>query len=279
MNTRTSSVFFLLSLVLISSVIDARKDPGEYWKSIMNGEPMPKAITDRIQDSNHFMRNFDTKANVIIYHSHVHSAKTKPSSQEELCEGSKSRDMPQQAKKQELSVHCAYKESNSMCQESNPHTATASKAERKRGKDERNRCSSGGFLSSSDNQDKPFVQEFEPKPSAKAYRDDKLKNERAFVKDFEPRPSATSYLEDKLKYERTFTTNFEPRPRATTYHHDKSFVKDFEPRPNVSSYTDDGEQGKGKSFVTAFEPRPNVSAYIDDVGLNEKKTFEKDFEP
>ncbi|XP_022871780.1 organ-specific protein S2-like [Olea europaea var. sylvestris] len=184
--------------------------------------------------------------------------------------------MPQQAKKQEL--------------------------ERKRGKDERNRCSSGGFLSSSvgndygctnnstrilardyersahaeaiqDNQDKPFVQEFEPKPSAKAYRDDKLKNERAFVKDFEPRPSATSYLEDKLKYERTFTTNFEPRPRATTYHHD------FEPRPNVSSYTDDGEQGKGKSFVTAFEPRPNVSAYIDDVGLNEKKTFEKDFEP
>lgn len=68
------------------------------------------------------------------------------------------------------------------------------------------------------------------------------------MKDFEPRPSATSYLEDKLKYERTFTANFEPRPRATTYHHgmlknEKSFVQDFEPRPrpNVSTYTGDDE--------------------------------------
>lgn len=75
-------VSFLLNQ--LSSVIDARKDPGDYWKSMMNDEPMPKAITDLIhhdtaEESNHFLRNFDTKPNVIIYHSHVHSAKMKPS--------------------------------------------------------------------------------------------------------------------------------------------------------------------------------------------------------
>ncbi|PIN22123.1 hypothetical protein CDL12_05169 [Handroanthus impetiginosus] len=82
---RAFSTFFLLSLMLFVYVCDARKDPGDYWKSIMNGEPMPKAITDLIHrynlesDSNmkmdYFIKNFNTKANVIIYHSHhkVHS--------------------------------------------------------------------------------------------------------------------------------------------------------------------------------------------------------------
>lgn len=45
----------------------------------------------------------------------------------ELCEEGKSRDVPQQAREQELSVNCAYKELNSIFQESNPHTAIANK--------------------------------------------------------------------------------------------------------------------------------------------------------
>ncbi|KAL2231610.1 UNVERIFIED_CONTAM: hypothetical protein Sindi_1755400 [Sesamum indicum] len=62
---------------------DARKEPGAYWKSVMNGDEMPKAITDLLHhdhqsssatdlntERDRFIRNFDTKANVIIYHSH-----------------------------------------------------------------------------------------------------------------------------------------------------------------------------------------------------------------
>nr|GLL28480.1 dehydrodolichyl diphosphate synthase complex subunit nus1 isoform X2 [Ipomoea trifida] len=58
---------------------EARRDPGEYWDAMMNGDPMPKAITDLLfvnQDSSssskdRFVRDFDIKPNLIIYHSHV----------------------------------------------------------------------------------------------------------------------------------------------------------------------------------------------------------------
>ncbi|KAK6159450.1 hypothetical protein DH2020_006764 [Rehmannia glutinosa] len=68
---------------------DARKDPrDDYWKISMNGQPMPKAITDLFDQNSdsmnldRFVRNFGTKPNVIIYHSHdhhVHSEESKPS--------------------------------------------------------------------------------------------------------------------------------------------------------------------------------------------------------
>ncbi|KAL6560785.1 hypothetical protein OROGR_004344 [Orobanche gracilis] len=72
------AVLSLLSLALSAYVIDASKDPGEYWKSVMNGEKMPKAITDLLgqnsasdfSNTNKFTTNFDTKPNLIIYHSH-----------------------------------------------------------------------------------------------------------------------------------------------------------------------------------------------------------------
>ncbi|XP_024959777.1 uncharacterized protein LOC112500511 [Cynara cardunculus var. scolymus] len=58
---------------------DARKGPEEYWRSIMKDEPMPKAIqdvlsedsTDKENNRDRFTRDFDTKPNLIIYHSHV----------------------------------------------------------------------------------------------------------------------------------------------------------------------------------------------------------------
>ncbi|KAL0454184.1 UNVERIFIED_CONTAM: hypothetical protein Slati_0757600 [Sesamum latifolium] len=56
----------------------ARNDPGAYWKSAVDGDQMPKAITDLLvhdqtdlnTKTDGFVRDFDTKANVIIYHSH-----------------------------------------------------------------------------------------------------------------------------------------------------------------------------------------------------------------
>ncbi|KAK1431170.1 hypothetical protein QVD17_14454 [Tagetes erecta] len=71
-------ILFLFSLLLLASVNDARKDPEEYWRSVMKDEPMPKALEDvLIRDpstsnmKDRFTRNFDTKPNLIIYHSHV----------------------------------------------------------------------------------------------------------------------------------------------------------------------------------------------------------------
>ncbi|KAK3022019.1 hypothetical protein RJ639_047409 [Escallonia herrerae] len=85
------TAFLLFSLAI--QLVEARRDPGDYWKSIMNGEPMPKAIKDFLnqdpaasQDSSkirerqtssetiymdHFVKDFDIKPNVIIYHSHM----------------------------------------------------------------------------------------------------------------------------------------------------------------------------------------------------------------
>lgn len=63
-----------------SYVCDARKVPEEYWKSVMDEETMPKAIADLLHQNptesktERFVRNFETKPNVIIYHTnHVHS--------------------------------------------------------------------------------------------------------------------------------------------------------------------------------------------------------------
>ncbi|PIN06746.1 hypothetical protein CDL12_20689 [Handroanthus impetiginosus] len=78
MEMRTFPSFLLLSLVLFAFITDARKDPNDYWKSRMKDEPMPKALKDLFHqnptsvspNSNHFVRNFETKASAIIYHNH-----------------------------------------------------------------------------------------------------------------------------------------------------------------------------------------------------------------
>ncbi|KAL0348402.1 UNVERIFIED_CONTAM: hypothetical protein Sangu_1068000 [Sesamum angustifolium] len=80
MRSSPSLFVLLLSLLLFACVAtDARKDPGAYWNSVMNGDQMPKAIGDLLihdqtdlntKPDDRFVRDFDTKANVIIYHSH-----------------------------------------------------------------------------------------------------------------------------------------------------------------------------------------------------------------
>ncbi|KAL6531834.1 hypothetical protein OROMI_028197 [Orobanche minor] len=72
------SALSLLYFALSAYVIDARKDPGEYWESVMKGEKMPKAIANLLgqnsasdfSNTNKFTTNFDTKPNLIIYHNH-----------------------------------------------------------------------------------------------------------------------------------------------------------------------------------------------------------------
>lgn len=88
-NSKKPEFLIVLSFIFqLAHIAVARKDPRDYWKNTMNGEPMPKAITDLFQqtpasdstNSDHFVRNFETKPNVIIYHSHhVDSEKSKPS--------------------------------------------------------------------------------------------------------------------------------------------------------------------------------------------------------
>ncbi|CAH1450338.1 unnamed protein product [Lactuca virosa] len=76
---KTPSTFLVLfSLLLIVSSNEARSNPGKYWRSIMKDEPMPKAIQDILPledvkkaNKDVFIRNFDLKPNLIIYHSHV----------------------------------------------------------------------------------------------------------------------------------------------------------------------------------------------------------------
>ncbi|XP_062023620.1 organ-specific protein S2 [Rosa rugosa] len=76
----------VLSIFLFSELTDARKDMGGYWESVMNDQPMPEAIKELFshQDEDvpslsastnkddRFVRDFDIRPNVIIYHSAHH---------------------------------------------------------------------------------------------------------------------------------------------------------------------------------------------------------------
>nr|GEX59260.1 hypothetical protein [Tanacetum cinerariifolium] len=76
---KSPSVFLILfSILMIVSYNEARSNPREYWRSIMKDEPMPKTIQDVLPlgdvekiNKNIFMKNFDLKPNLIIYHTHV----------------------------------------------------------------------------------------------------------------------------------------------------------------------------------------------------------------
>ncbi|XP_061337654.1 uncharacterized protein LOC133284610 [Gastrolobium bilobum] len=78
------ALFVVFSLLLVVNLSYARKDPGDYWKNVMNGQPMPEAIKDLIQvpqvsdaGKDHFIRDFDIKPNIILYHTHVESKQQK----------------------------------------------------------------------------------------------------------------------------------------------------------------------------------------------------------
>ncbi|XP_004299101.1 PREDICTED: organ-specific protein P4 [Fragaria vesca subsp. vesca] len=93
MKYSTSCFLLLLFIFLFSEITYARKDMGDYWKSVMNDQPMPEALKDLFshQDEDvpsfsasknkdhRFVRDFDIRPNVIIYHSaHHHHADHQP---------------------------------------------------------------------------------------------------------------------------------------------------------------------------------------------------------
>ena len=73
----------MCACVQVSSVCYARKDLEAYWEKKMKGLPMPELIKDLVlqnkpsavsdSEGDLFVRDFDMKPNVIIYHSHVSS--------------------------------------------------------------------------------------------------------------------------------------------------------------------------------------------------------------
>ncbi|CAL5212358.1 unnamed protein product [Lathyrus oleraceus] len=88
--------FILFYLFLVADLSYASKDLGDYWKNMMNDEPMPEAIKELVQNpevtdagkNNNFILDFDVRPNVILYHTHVESKKqhilVKNSEQEEF---------------------------------------------------------------------------------------------------------------------------------------------------------------------------------------------------
>ncbi|KAK7404447.1 hypothetical protein VNO78_05349 [Psophocarpus tetragonolobus] len=79
-----SFAFLVVFSLLAVNLSYARKDMGDYWKNMMNGQPIPEAIKDLlVQDpqaseavvKDHFIRDFDIRPNIILYHTHVMSNK------------------------------------------------------------------------------------------------------------------------------------------------------------------------------------------------------------
>ncbi|PON64463.1 Organ specific protein, partial [Trema orientale] len=70
MKSRCAVIVALLSLLLYSmGTTESRKDPGEYWTTVMNDQPMPEAIQELIREASsdqehfgHYDRGVDTKS-------------------------------------------------------------------------------------------------------------------------------------------------------------------------------------------------------------------------
>ncbi|XP_057436833.1 uncharacterized protein LOC130729190 [Lotus japonicus] len=75
------AVFAVFSILLIANCSCATRDLGDYWKNMMKGQAMPEAIKELVQDpqasyagKDRFIRDFDIRPNVILYHTHVGSS-------------------------------------------------------------------------------------------------------------------------------------------------------------------------------------------------------------
>ncbi|XP_016193150.1 uncharacterized protein LOC107634084 [Arachis ipaensis] len=81
--------FIVFSLLLGANLSYGRKElVGEYWKKMIKGQSMPEAIkeilvvedpqissSDSSRTKDNFIRDFDIKPNVILYHSHKQKQK------------------------------------------------------------------------------------------------------------------------------------------------------------------------------------------------------------
>ncbi|KAJ7961948.1 Organ specific protein [Quillaja saponaria] len=187
--------------------MEARKDPGEYWRSVMKEQPMPEAIQGLIVYSNSMSTPSDQDGNY-SNNQLVKAAKHKCDQSSVMAVNNTNLKKP-------------------IVEDFEPRpSATAYDGDNK------------GFRSK-----KVLVKDFEPRPSITAYDgdDNGARSKSKFFKDFEPRPSASAYDggDNGDRSESNFVKDFEPRPSASAYdggdNGDRSksnFVKDFEPRPN-----------------------------------------------
>ncbi|OIW14758.1 hypothetical protein TanjilG_05379 [Lupinus angustifolius] len=74
-------MFIVFSLLSVANLSFARKDIEDYWKNKMKGQPMPELINDLLlasdAEKSRFIRDFDIKPNVILYHTRVVSKEQK----------------------------------------------------------------------------------------------------------------------------------------------------------------------------------------------------------
>ncbi|KAK9689255.1 hypothetical protein RND81_09G046700 [Saponaria officinalis] len=234
--TLTISALLFFSLILITSPIDGRKGPGEYWTQVMEGQPMPESIKIFVhnplknvandyevknleeikvksQDKNSkfdntrmikgesFVKNFDPIPNLSVYHEDATDHQIDSTSKKSFTEGSK------------------------------------------------------------------------PKPSLTSYRDDtKSTVSELFIKNFDPVPNLSVYHDDAIDHEidsmlnKSFVEGSKPRPSITSHRDDtkstkgeSKFVRDFDPIPNLSVYHDDATDRQidstlKKSFVEGLKP-------------------------
>ncbi|KAH1122810.1 hypothetical protein J1N35_005970 [Gossypium stocksii] len=76
---KTLFLFFIFcSFLLCGNLNHARKEPRDYWKSVMKDQPIPKAIQGLLHqdeasamDSENFVKDFDSRHSFIIYHSNL----------------------------------------------------------------------------------------------------------------------------------------------------------------------------------------------------------------
>ncbi|OIT22780.1 organ-specific protein s2 [Nicotiana attenuata] len=180
------ALILLFSLALYTSNTYARKDPGEYWRAVMN-EPMPEEIK------------------------HLMPRHSVPLSKDKTdCYTSSSIGGEAFEPKTDLSVY----HDDAKLKEADKSLFT---------KDFEPRPSATGYHDDDAGlkQEKSFAEYFEPKTNMSVYDDANLKEAEnlLFTKDFEPRPGATGYHDDDdgLKQEKSFAEDFEPRPNISVY--------------------------------------------------------------
>ncbi|TYI95358.1 hypothetical protein E1A91_D02G274100v1 [Gossypium mustelinum] len=74
------AILFFCFLLLFANLNHARKEPGEYWRSVMKDQPMPEAIKGLLHEDEtgsgsgaemkmkQFVKDFDSRHSLIIYH-------------------------------------------------------------------------------------------------------------------------------------------------------------------------------------------------------------------
>ncbi|XP_030470397.1 organ-specific protein S2-like [Syzygium oleosum] len=165
------SFLVVVAILIFTSTTDARKDPGEYWVSIMKEEPMPEAIEGLLH-----------AINPASDQPHL----TSLSEKEADCHGdNKLEDDGRFAGDFEPRPNIS------------AYGDDAKLKEKKFSEDFEPRPNISAYGGDTRLKQKKFREDFEPRPNISAYGDDaQLKEEKSFAKDFKPRPNISAYGDD-----------------------------------------------------------------------------------